>query len=108
MEIKSEWVNIEIYERKDLLRYVLAHCVCIGELTANNSARVREMQAWCEREFGESRDGNIISEAMEGWLDYFDGDWCYIYDDLHNTGDWVFWFSRTSDKVQFELTWLGK
>ena len=97
--------SIDGYDRKDLLQYVFAHCVCISELTANTSRKVDEMQAWCEQELGENRAGNIIHEAILGWLDYFEGDWCYIYDDLHDNGDWVFWFARERDMMKFILTW---
>jgi hypothetical protein len=97
--------SIDGYERKDLLTYVFAHCVSI-EQDILNSAKLQDMQAWCEKELCEERAGNIIQEAMWGWLDYFEGDWCFIYDDLHDNGDWVFWFANKSDMTRFQLTWL--
>jgi hypothetical protein len=64
-----------------------------------------EMRAWCRERFGDDRPGSILMEAMEGWLDYVDGDWGDFPNDL-DTDQYLFWFSRKDDLALFTLTWL--
>jgi len=67
-------------------------------------AKVLDAFNWCEKTFGEERPGNIVNEAQEGQLDYFDGDWCGIWCDFPGT-DWIFWFSTQDRLTQFTLSW---
>ena len=90
------------YPRPDLIRYVLAHCVPIPD---EHMPRIGEMRKWCRERFDEDRPHSILSEAMEGWLDYFEGDWSDFPNDF-NSGQYLFWFARPGDRTLFTLTWL--
>ncbi len=90
------------FSRPDLVRYVLDHCV---ELPVERIKDLQAITSWCEERFGEERPGSILSEAMEGWLDYFDGDWCGLFDELDRS-KYLFWFFRKEDRALFTLTWL--
>jgi hypothetical protein len=90
------------YSRPDLIRYVLRNCVRIPE---EKMQVLGEMKAWCMQHVGDERPGSILMEAMEGWLDYFDGEWCDLADEF-SAGDYLFWFEKTKDRVLFTLTWL--
>lgn len=90
------------YLRPDLIKHVLDHCV---EIPVDRLHDLYHMIKWCEERFGEPRPGSILKDAMEGWLDHLDGDWCDLYDDLDRT-KYLFWFYRDEDRVLFTLTWL--
>lgn len=90
------------YPRPDLIRYVLRHCVRVPN---EKKHLLGEMKAWCLEHFEDERPGSILIEAMEGWLDYFEGDWCELYDEF-TPGDYLFWFEKKQDRVLFTLTWL--
>jgi len=87
------------YPRPDLIRYVMSQCVIVPP--RDDPGDLFRMTQWCEKHVGECRPGNIIQEAQEGWLDYFDGDWC----DLRYDGKLVFWFAREQDRMEFLLSW---
>lgn len=87
-------------ERPDLVQYVAHHCVRM-----NSQHTWDEQVAWCEHRFGEQRPGDIMQEALEGWLDYFDGDWQLMYDPWSSNRQFVIWFANKSDLTQFQLTW---
>lgn len=90
------------YMRPDLIKYVLAHCV---EIRPEKIVHLQDMVAWCEERLGESRAGSILAEALEGWLDYFDGDWSHLYGELGDNAH-RFWFHNNQDQALFTLTWL--
>jgi len=63
---------------------------------------------WCLENVGEQRSQHPIWEAAEGWLDFFEGDWAvdsYYYLEPNQNNIASFWFSRTEDRVQFQLIW---
>jgi hypothetical protein len=90
------------YSRPDLIRYVLRTCVGIPD---EKMHMLDEMKAWCNANVGEERPGSILFEAMEGWLDYFDGEWSHFPNEIEQ-GAYLFWFDRKQDRVLFTLTWL--
>jgi len=96
----QEIQDLRGYPRPDLIKYVLGHCVHVP--TREDPGDLYRMTQWCEKHVGECRPGNILDEAREGWLDYFEGDWC----DLRDDGKLLFWFFRTEDRALFTLTWL--
>ena len=99
MEISTD---ISKFSRPDLITWVFDHCVNIPEHRLQD---LINMECWCERELGDQRPGNIIGEAMDGWLDFHEGDWCIIHDILHRNGN-VVWFSSKSDMVRFQMSWF--
>jgi hypothetical protein len=86
--------------RPDLVQYVADHCVRMSEHHLYD-----EQVAWCEHKFGEQRPGNIIQEAEEGWLDYFDGDWQLMNDPCTSNTQFVIWFANKSDMAAYVLVW---
>ena len=90
------------YSRPDLIRYVLRKTVAIPD---EKMSQIDEMRRWCRDRFGEERPGSILFEAMEGWLDYFDGEWSDFSNDFESD-DYLFWFERDQDRMLFALTWL--
>ena len=89
------------YSRPDLIRYVVRHCVPISD---DRILQIDEMKSWCNAHVGDERPGSILFEAMEGWLDYFDGEWSHFPNELE-PGGYLFWFGREQDRVLFSLTW---
>lgn len=107
MQVDHTKVNPDQYVNKKLLDHVFDHCVRIpGKMVVFDNPTVKIMTEWCIGTLGEPRDGDIIQEAMRGQLDEFAGDWCFLYDELHDNGSCVFWFARKSDLLSFELAWL--
>jgi hypothetical protein len=90
------------HSRPDLVCYVIRQCVPIPEEKMTN---IHEMREWCRQQFGDDRPGSILMESMEGWLDYFDGDWSDFPNEL-DTGQYLFWFAKKDDLALFTLTWL--
>jgi hypothetical protein len=100
--MQAEPYDLTGFSRPDLIQYVLANCVLIPN---ERIPRIGEMRAWCGERFGDDRPGSILFEAMEGQLDYFDGDWGDFPNDLESNQH-LFWFSNPSDRTLFTLTWL--
>lgn len=98
MEISAD---LQHFSRPDLIKWVFDHCVNIPEHMVED---LINMEYWCERELGDQRQGNIIWEAMDGWLDFHEGDWCIVHDLLHANGS-VIWFSSKSHMVRFQMSW---
>ena len=90
---------IEQVRNKHLLRYVLTNSFQVPETW--DDAKIKTAKVWCQNRFGEERDGNIMWEATEGWMDYIDGDWNFVW----NLGYCLFWFSSKGRLTQFTLTW---
>jgi hypothetical protein len=88
-------------ECSDLVKYVLSQCVFVEYAQIE---KIPCMEQWCESTFGEKRPGSILAEAMEGMLDYFDGDWSSFYHPREQ--GILFWFSSHARRAQFMLTWL--
>lgn len=89
------------FDRPDLIRYVLSQCIGIPE---TRNTEIKDMESWCQEKFGDPRPGSLLMEAMEGWLDYFDGDWS-CFDHPYGLGT-IFWFGNRDDRALFVLTWL--
>jgi len=100
--MKYEEARFSGFQRPDLIRYVLRECV---EIPPEKMHLFEEMKAWCQEHCEEERPGSILMEAMDGWLDYFDGDWGHFPDDF-DEGRYLFWFFRKEDRALFTLTWL--
>ena len=83
-----------------LLDHVLSTSFIVPDWEAE---QIEDAYTWCKSMFGEERGGDIVHEAQEGWLDYFDGDWCMSW--YATKATWVFWFSSQSRLAQFTLTW---
>jgi hypothetical protein len=85
----------------NLYNYYLKQCV---EIPADKTHLIPEMESWCLQQFGERRPGDILMEAMEGHIDYFDGDWCIFQDywSLKNRA----WFANKADLEAFLVTWI--
>lgn len=94
--------DIEGFPRTDLIQWVADNCVCLREQTP---AYLEQVSTWCEDRFGESRAGNILQEALEGWIDYFDGDWQLIFNPFVATEQLVIWFANRNDLVEFSMLW---
>lgn len=83
-----------------LLDHVLSTSFIVPDWEAE---QIEAAYRWCESTFGEERGGDIVDEAQDGWLDYFDGDWCMSW--YATKATWVFWFSSRSRLAQFILSW---
>ena len=95
-------IELKGFSRPDMIRYVLQHCVPVP---TEKMHLLVKMRAWCRERVGVDRPGSLLMEAMEGWLDYFDGNWGDFPNDL-DTDQYLFWFARTDDRTLFTLTWL--
>ena len=90
------------YQRPDLIQYVYDHCVAIQP---EQRVDLYRMTQWCINNISERRDGDILFEAMDGQLDYFDGDWQDFVNHL-DLSQYLFWFYKKQDRTLFTLTWL--
>jgi len=90
------------YPRPDLICWVLNHCV---EIPPEKMDKLHLMKEWCRDQFDEPRGGNILVEALEGYIDYFDGYWEDFVHELDNS-QYLFWFDRKQHRALFILTWL--
>ena len=90
------------YSRPDLIRYVLRGCVTLPN---ERMHLLDEMKEWCNTNVGYERPGSFLFEAIDGWLDYFDGEWGHFPNDFEQ-GAYLFWFYRKKDRALFTLTWL--
>jgi hypothetical protein len=91
-------------DRSSLVGFVTAECVDVSHL---GEKAVLDMIRWCETHLGAERSGCILTEAQEGHIDYFDGDWQHSLN-YSRGGDLrsYFWFAKRSDRTQFLLTWM--
>ena len=48
---------------------------------------------------------NILQEAQEGWIDYFDGDWQLICDPFHAQERFVIWIADRNNRTEYALLW---
>lgn len=87
--------------RPDLVDWVNRHSVSVP---FEKSHLLEQMKTWCLEHVGEERPHHPIWEAIEGWIDYFDGEWAFNNEVVEE--GFSFWFERTRDQVQFQLTWL--
>jgi len=95
-------------DRSDIKHLLAGHCVRLNP--SPDQHRIVEMREWCLRQLGEERPSFPIDEAAyDGYIDYFDGDWCQIstrrYSADGNT-ETIFWFWSDSDRARFQLTCL--
>ena len=87
--------------RPDLVDWVNNHSVLVP---FEKCHLLKEMETWCEEHVGEERPYHPIWEAIEGRIDFHDGDWAFQHEVVGE--GFSFWFERTRDQVQFQLTWL--
>jgi hypothetical protein len=90
------------YSRPDLICWVLNHCV---EIPPEKMDKLHLMREWCQHLLDEPRGGNILFEALEGYIDYFDGEWEDFVNELDNS-QYLFWFDKKQHRTLFTLTWL--
>lgn len=88
--------------RPDLVTWVVSTCVTLPDCWPLENDTMYE---WLESRFGESRPGNILQEALDGWIDYFDGDWQVLWNPFDWKEDLIIWFARKEDLTEFVLTW---
>jgi hypothetical protein len=89
------------YVRPDLITWVAATCVPVTKGVAANWAAL----AWCDARMGEQRAGNILQEAQEGWIDYFDGDWQMVCNPFVWQEQFVIWFASRELMTEYLITW---
>lgn len=92
--------TFEGYPRPDLIQYVMDSSVVIPEEKMQHHD---DMVQWLTEKFEEPRAGDILWEAMEGHLDYFEGAWCFLHGYQPSS---LVWFARKQDRTLFSLTWL--
>jgi hypothetical protein len=90
------------YSRPDLIKWVCATCVTLPSYSPGSLETIHQ---WCEQHWGEQRAGNILQEAQEGWIDYFDGDWQIAFNPWCAHEELILWVSDKSKLTQFCLTW---
>ena len=90
------------YSRPDLIKWVCETCVTLPHRAPGY---VEKISLWCEKRWGEQRAGNILHEAMEGWIDYFDGDWQIAFNPWCASDELIIWVSDKNKLVEFALTW---
>ncbi len=93
---------LDHYSRPDLIRWVSATCAVLPSSTPGSLEKV---STWCEQRWGESRPGNILQEAQEGWIDYFDGDWQITFNPWCAHEELIIWFSTKAQLAEYVLTW---
>ena len=91
------------FERPDLIEWVAATCVVIPHPL---SSKLVQISDWCHKRMGEYRHGNILREAQEGHLDYFDGSWQIIMNPFASPEELCVWFADRNDQAAFIVTWL--
>ena len=87
---------------RDMVAWVQSHCVHIPRSEFKGD-HLFDLIEWCSDNCGERRLYHPLYEAMEGWMDYFDGDWAY--DDIGDDSI-SFWFSSKKHQAMFALRWL--
>lgn len=87
------------YSRPDLIKWVAATCIQLPHTPP------QAQLDWCEQHFGEQRAGNILQEAQEGWIDYFDGDWQVLTSPFVWQEPFMIWFANRDDQVTYQLAW---
>lgn len=90
------------YPRPDLIRWVAQECI---ELKVQSPEFLEQVSAWCESRWGEARAGNILHEAQEGWIDYFDGEWQLICDPFCAYERFVIWIGNRNNRAEYALLW---
>ena len=94
--------NLQGYPRPDLIHWVAQEC---GPLKTQSPKFLEQVSVWCESRWGEARAGNILQEAQEGWIDYFDGEWQLICDPFHAQESFVIWIGDCNKRMEFALQW---
>jgi hypothetical protein len=86
----------------NLLEWMWRECVPLKHQTPEFFEQVN---IWCHARWGEPRDGNILHEALEGHLDYFDGDWQILFNPMSEHEEWWIWLGNRNDRTEFQLIW---
>lgn len=94
--------NLQGYPRPDLIDWVASECV---PLKTQSPEFLEQVSAWCEARWGEARAGNILQEAQEGWIDYFDGEWQMICDPFYAHERFVIWIADRNNRAEYALVW---
>jgi hypothetical protein len=71
------------------------------EITVSGE-RFDEMVKWLLENVGEERPYHPLEEAMEGYIDYFDGEWAMRWDQ----GTLKVWFWSKTQAAKFALFWM--
>lgn len=95
-------VDMPLGARGEMILWVTRYCVCLPTTTPGSLETIHQ---WCEQHWGEQRAGNILHEAQEGWIDYFDGDWQIAFNPWCAHEELILWVSDKSKLTQFCLTW---
>jgi hypothetical protein len=94
--------DLSRYERPDLIAWVADTCVVIPDHVLPAWDRI---MTWCIHRLGEPRPHNIMREARDGWIDYFDGDWQVMVNPFCYQEEWVIWFAKRDDVAAFLVAW---
>lgn len=86
----------------NLIECVTRECVPLRHQTPEFFEQVK---TWCHARWGEPRPGNILTEAMEGYIDYFDGDWQILFNPMSEHAEWWIWLGNRNDRTEFQLIW---
>ena len=92
-----ELPSLDKYRRSDLIEWVAETCVPVSSFSIDK-------RVWLFHTFGDDRPGDIFQEAMEGHIDYFDGDWQFLPNPF-DPPNYVLWFSTKSQLTEYVLTW---
>jgi hypothetical protein len=82
-----------------LLNHVKSQCVFIDRDA--NHEKISQMKKWCEENIGEVRPHHPLDEAVQGWQDYFDEEWCFF--SRFFSDYFVFWIYNKEKRMQFAL-----
>lgn len=93
--------------RPDLIEWVNRNSIIVDA----QPIQLLEMKNWCDENIGEMRPCHPLREAQLGWVDFFDGEWCYMrvdpqeYQEYPKCSEYKFnfWFRNASDKTRFTL-----
>jgi hypothetical protein len=95
--------------RKNLYNRYFSQCVMIPR---DKRSQMKQMAEWCTKEYGTPRTGNILEEAMDGWVALREGSWSITveYSPYDRDSDYeaqhYFWFNDEESRQVFVLTWF--
>jgi hypothetical protein len=98
----NRYASMNLRDRPDLIEWVSRECVSLKHQTPEFFDQVN---TWCHARWGEPRDGNILHEALEGHLDYFDGDWQILFNPMSPHEELMIWLGNRNDRTEFQLIW---
>jgi hypothetical protein len=90
------------YPNPHMVRWVDQSSVYV--LRTRDDVGMDILMSWCESNAGEQRAHHPMSEAEQGWMDFFEGDWAVEIDEA-DPDYWSFWFANKSVRVLFNMVW---